>query len=347
MNGLRRFFTGKADRRAAERRDRILSVRLTAALLAALLLSAAASLCLGQIRLSPLQVLGILLNGETDSVAGRIVLYSRLPRLLGCLLAGAALSVSGAVIQTVLNNPLAAPNVIGVNAGAGFAVTLCGALFPGSFAWIPAAAFLGALLGVLAVLLIGERSGASRLTLVLAGVAVSAIFSGAIELVVTFVPDALTAYGDFRIGGFSGVTLRRLGPAAVGAAAGLAAVAALIPQLNVLTLGTETAQSLGLHVKIVRLTMLAAAAALAGSAVSVAGLLGFVGLIVPHAVRRFTHGDCGCLVLYSVLGGAAFVMICDLLARTLLLPWELPAGVVLSFAGGPFFLWLVLRGKRR
>ena len=332
------------------RRQRNKSGRLALALAAAAVLAAAMSRCLGPVPLSPGEVGAALFGGERATVAARIVLYARLPRTLGCLLAGAALAVSGAVIQTVLDNPLAAPNVLGENTGAGLAVTLWGALCPGLYALAPAAAFLGALGGVLLVLLIGERTGASRLTLVLAGVAVSAVFAGAVDLVVTLVPDALNAYADFRIGGFSGVTLRRVGPAALAVAVALPTVLIMTPQMDVLALGPETARSLGLRVKPVRVALLAAAAALAGAAVAVAGLLGFVGLIVPHAVRRFTGGTALPLTLCSALGGAAFVTVCDLLARTVFAPYELPVGVVLSFVGGPFFLWLILRqrgGRRR
>lgn len=323
--------------------------RITAALCGVVLLSAVLSLCLGPVPVPLPQVVSALLGQETGTVAARIVLYSRLPRTLGCLLAGSALAVAGAVIQNVLDNPLAAPNVIGVNTGAGLAVTALCALVPGAAALTPVAAFLGALAGVLLVLLIGERTGAARLTLVLAGIAVSAVFAGAVDLIVTLVPDALSAYAGFRIGGFSGVTMARVAPAAAAVAVGMAAVFFLVPQMEVLSLGADTARSLGLRVRPVRILLLTAAAALAGAAVSVAGLLGFVGLIVPHGARKAAGGGVLPLVGFSALGGGAFVTLCDLLARTLFAPYELPVGVVLSFLGGPFFLWLILRqrGGRR
>lgn len=326
-------------------------VGLLPALIAAVIVAAAMSLCLGSVRLPLSEVLSALAGRNAGSVAGRIVLYTRLPRTLGCLLSGAALAVSGAVIQTVLQNPLAAPNVIGVNAGAGFAVTLCSAIAPVlSAAFLPLAAFAGALFGVLLVLLIGERTGASRLTLILSGVAVSAVFTGAVELVVTLVPDALGAYTDFRIGGFSGVTMRRVGFAAILFAPAILAVFSLSDAMDVLALGEETARSLGMRTRPVRIGLLTGAAALAGAAVSIAGLLGFVGLIVPHAVRKYAQGSGRRLLLLSALGGAALVAACDLLARLAFAPYELPVGVLLSFVGGPFFLCVILRqrgGRRR
>lgn len=320
-------------------------VRISAALFAAVLVAAAMSICLGPVTLPLSQIGPVLLRQDTESVAARIVLFSRLPRTWGTLLAGAALAVSGAVIQSVLENPLAAPNVIGVNTGAGLAVAVCCAIVPGALWLTPVAAFVGALAGVLLVLLIGERTGASRLTLVLAGIAVSAVFSGAVDLILTFVPEALSAYSDFRIGGFSGITMRKVAPAAAVIGAAFVTALSLSPQMEVLALGAETAHSLGLRVRPVRVALLCAAAALAGAAVSMAGLLGFVGLIVPHAARKAAGGESLPLLVYSALGGAAFVTLCDLLARTVFAPYELPVGVVLSFLGGPFFLWLILWQK--
>jgi len=275
----------------------------------------------------------------------QILLYSRLPRTCGCLLAGAALAVSGAVIQAVLQNPLAAPSVIGVNTGAGFFAALCTAVFPGYAALTPAASFLGALLGALAVLLIAERAGAARITLVLAGVAVSSVFSAGIDAAVTLLPDALAGYADFRVGGLANVPLSRIVPAAWIILAAFLAVLLLAPELDVLTLGTEVARSLGLPVKRLRVVLLALAAALAGAAVSFCGLLGFVGLIVPHMVRRLAPEGSRALAVLCALGGAAALTACDLLSRLLFYPYELPVGIVLSLLGGPFFIWLLLRQR--
>ena len=298
---------------------------------------AVASLGLGAVAVAPTEVLRALLSGQSDGVAAQIVLYARLPRTLAGLLAGAALAVAGVLIQTVLANPLAAPHILGVNAGAGLAVTVCCALAPG-LAMQPLAAFGGAMAGVLLVLLFAESTGASRITLVLAGVAISNLFSAGIDAVTTLYPDALLGYADFRMGGLAGVTLARLVPAA----------AMILPGLA-LALGPETAQSLGLAVRPTRLALLALAAALAGAAVSVCGLVGFVGLLVPHAVRAVLGEDSRPLLAGSALGGAALLTGCDLLARTAAAPFELPVGTVMSFVGGPFFLWLLIRqrGGRR
>ena len=272
-------------------------------------LAAALSLAAGPVVLSPGELWAALI-GRSCGTAGTILLHIRLPRTCACLLAGAALAVSGAIIQSVLANPLAAPNIIGVNAGAGLMVALACALAPTALALTPVLAFLGAMAGVLLVLAIARRTGASRLTVALAGVAVSSVFNAGIDAVVTFVPDTLNSYADLRVRSLATLTLARVLPA------GALIVIALILALT-----------------------------LAGAAVSFAGLLGFVGLIVPHMARRFVGEDSRPLLMASALGGAALLTGCDLLSRLLFAPYELPVGVVLSLGGGPFFLWLLLKQR--
>lgn len=309
------------------------------------LLAAVLSLWIGSVPLSPGEVLAALVRGDAVSTAGRIVFYSRLPRTCAAMLAGAALAVSGAVIQTVLDNPLASPSVIGVNSGAGFAVALVCAASPLAQRYTSLVAFCGALVTVLLIAGLSRRAGASRMTVVLAGIAVSALWNAGIDGVITLAPDALNGISDFRIGGFTGVTMAQLAPAAVLILLGLGAALSLSQQIDVLALGGDTAQSLGLPVRTVRFILLTLAAALAGAAVSFCGLIGFVGLIVPHAVRRLFPGNSFSLLAASALGGACFVTVCDLLARVLFAPFELPVGIVLAFAGAPFFLWLLFRRK--
>lgn len=308
----------------------------------AVLAAAALSLCLGPVALTPAQLWqGLWGRGE----GAAILAYARLPRTAGCLLAGAALAVSGGVIQTVLANPLAAPSTIGVNSGAGLGVALCCALAPGALAAVPLAAFLGAFGGVLVILLLAERAGASRITLVLAGVALSSVFSAGVDAVVTLYPDALIGYSDFRIGGLANLHLGKLLAAGAVILAGVLLALLLAGEMDLLALGSDTARSLGLRVRPVRLALLALAAALAGAAVSFAGLLGFVGLIVPHMVRRLLGGGSLRLVAGCALCGAALLTACDLVARLAFAPFELPVGVVLSLAGGPFFLWLLFQKR--
>ncbi len=318
---------------------------LIALLAALLLLSGVANLAFGAVPIPPGEVIAALL-GRGSGTTASIVLYARLPRLCGCLLAGAALACSGVIIQGVLNNPLAAPNIIGVNSGAGLATAICCALAPGAVRIAPIAAFLGALTGVMLVLFISEQAGAARITLVLAGVAMSSMFSAGIDAVVTFVPDALSGYTDFRVGGVKNLSMARLAPAFWVILIALAIALSLSNELDLLLLGRETARSLGLPAKRLRLVLLMVAAALAGAAVSFAGLLGFVGLLAPHMMRRLVGEDSLPLLLSSALGGGLLLTACDLASRLIFAPFELPLGVVLSLTGGPFFIWLLLKQRR-
>ena len=305
------------------------------------LLAAGASLFLGAAELP----LWELLSG-TGTTAGRIFLFVRLPRTAGCLLAGAALSTAGCVIQNVLANPLASPNIIGVNAGAGLAVTVCCALGILSGWAVAAAAFGGAFLAVLAVSAAAGAVGGSRTTVVLAGVAVNATLGAISDTVTNLVPDAGVLSSDFRVGGFGSVVPARLVPAGILIVLALGAVCLLHNELEILSLGDDTARSLGLHAKRMRWVFLALAAVLCGAAVSFAGLLGFVGLIVPHAVRRFAGTRCREILPLCAAWGAAFVTVCDLGARMAFRPKELPVGILLSALGGPFFLYILSKRRR-
>lgn len=306
----------------------------------ALLAAAVASLCLGAAPIGPGQLVEAILSGPVTT-AGRIFWYVRLPRTAACLLAGAALSGAGCVIQNVLANPLASPNIIGVNAGAGLAVTVCCAFGILSGWTLAAAAFGGAFLAVLAVSAAARAVGASRTTVILAGVAVNATLGAISDTVTNLVPDAGMLSGDFRVGGFGSVVPARLIPAGILIVLALTAVCLLHNELEILSLGDDAARSLGLNAQRMRTVFLALAAVLCGAAVSFAGLLGFVGLIVPHAVRRFAGTRCRALLPLCALWGGAFVTVCDILARLAFRPKELPVGILLSALGGPFFLYIL------
>jgi iron complex transport system permease protein len=274
-----------------------------------------------------------------------IFLLIRLPRTVGCLLSGAALAAAGCVIQGVLSNPLASPGIIGVNAGAGLAVTVCCALGAVSGWTIAGASFLGGLGAVVLVALCAEKAGASRTTVILGGVAVNTFLGGLRDAVTNLFPDSGVLSSDFRVGGFSAVAHTRLIPAGILIIAALGLLLTLRSELDVMTLGEETAQGLGLNVKRMRLVFLTLSALLTGASVSYAGLLGFVGLMVPHMVRKAAGTAARHLLPLCMLFGAAFVTVCDILARVLFAPYELPVGIFLSVLGGPFFLWLLYKRK--
>ena len=310
-----------------------------------LVLSAVLNICLGASGVSLGALWRALLEGPGTSKAARILWYVRLPRTAASLLAGAGLAVSGAVIQKVLANNLASPGIIGINAGAGLAVAACCAF--GTYAvWaVAGASFLGAMAATFLVVIVARKSNASRTTVVLGGVAVTACLNAVTETIITMVPDAALASVDFRVGGFSSVNQTRLLPAAILILAGIAVVCTLTNELDVLSLGDDTAHALGLRVARMRNVMLTLAALLAGASVSFAGVLGFVGLIVPHMARRIIGNDSGRLIPFCALLGGGFVTICDLASRLIFAPYELPAGILMSFLGGPFFIWLLLKRK--
>ncbi len=283
------------------------------------------------------------LSGCSDTAAQRILLYVRFPRVIGTLLAGAALSVSGRIIQCVLGNPLASPNIIGVNAGAGFFTVLCIALFPYNTMLLPLAAFIGAFAAVLAVYFIARKTGASRITLVLAGIAVGALLNAGTDTVTSFMPNSVPGITAYKIGGLAGVTFDKLTPAWIVILVGLCAALLLSRDLDVLSLGNITARSLGMNVNAIRFVMLTTAAALAGAAVSFCGLIGFVGLIVPHSAVKLTGTENRAALPVCALLGAAFLTVCDLVSRVLFAPFEIPLGIVVSYIGVPFFIYLILR----
>lgn len=304
-----------------------------------------ASLVLGAAGLSPAQVLQGLLEGPQSGVAGTIVWYARLPRTVATMLCGCALAVSGCVIQAVLGNHLASPGIIGINAGAGLAVTLlCAAEVISGWA-IAAGSFLGALCAAFLVTLTAQRTGASRSTVILGGVAVNSFLGAISEAVTSLVPDAAALSADFRIGGFSALSLSRVGPAGILIALSLILIFTMHNELDLLTLGDETARGLGMQVKKVRSIALLLAAVLAGCSVALAGLLGFVGLIVPHIARFLVGSQSRHLLPTAAVLGAGLVTLCDLLGRLVAAPYELSAGIFMALIGGPFFIFLLFKGK--
>lgn len=308
-------------------------------------LSAVLGILLGSTPLSCAEILDAFHGGFHASAGGRIFAYVRLPRTLASLVCGAALAVSGAVIQGVLANRLASPSIIGVNAGAGLAVTLCAAL--GIFGgWqLSMAAFLGAFAAVMLVSFGAKRWGASRGTVILMGVAMNCLLGAISDTITTFVPEVAVMSTDFKVGDFSSVTYQTLLPALILVSIVILLLLTLHHELDVLTLGEETARGLGLNTGLMRPLFLLFAALLAGCAVSLAGLLSFVGLLVPHAVRRAAGSRSSDLLGLCALYGAGFVCLCDTAARTVFSPYEIPVGIIMAYLGAPFFLLILIRGK--
>lgn len=285
-------------------------------------------------------------NGGSRSV---IVAKLRLPRVLGALLSGIALPTRGLLLQSVTGNDLTSPNVMGINAGAGFAVMLCLCFAPGNSVVLPFGAFLGSLLATSLVMTISHTASVHRgkLTIILAGVSVGALFNSGISYLSQRYPDAVVSYVWFSNGGFSGVYLNDIALPAIIIIAGSMLAYSKASQLNLLILGDEMAHSLGVNVKKVRVLSLVTASAVCAASVTYAGLLGFVGLMVPHAARKIAGHDIKVVLPVSWLCGRILVIFSDLIGRVLFAPSEISAGIFLSAIGAPFFIYLLYARRGR
>ncbi|HEY7771251.1 iron ABC transporter permease [Longimicrobium sp.] len=321
----------------------VLRLALLAALCAGALLL---SVRLGAVRLGVREVLDAL-RGAGDPTTVAIVQRLRVPRSLLAALVGGALAASGAVFQALLRNPLAEPYVLGVSGGA--AVGAVAAIVFGvgaSSAGVGLAAFAGAAIAIVVVLRMAASVGPTLDTriLLLSGVVAGAFFNACILLVLTFADtESFRSALFWMMGSFSGATWREIGLLAVLAGPALAVLFALARPLNLLAVGEETAQYLGVRTERVKLAAYGTASLLTASAVAVSGVIGFVGLVIPHIVRMTWGGDHRFLIPASVLLGATFLVLADSLARTVAAPTELPIGVVTAFVGVPFFLWILRR----
>ena len=314
--------------------------------LTVLVLCACFSMCMGASGLSFVRINQVLHGEPLTAVEISILLHIRLPRILAACLCGAALAVSGLLLQSALGNALASPGTIGVNSGAGFAVVCSAALLPAlPFGKVPFA-FVGALVTALTIYAIAGKTGGSRIAIVLAGVAVSSLFSAGSDAIITLFPDSVADRTAFSIGGFGNITLSSVKMIAPFVAVGIIGSFLLAPYMNLLALGDEIASSLGINVKACRFIAIVLASLLAASAVSIAGLLGFIGLLAPHMVRMLSGHDARWQIPFSALGGAILLLLCDTIARTAFAPYELPVGIVLSFLGAPFFLYLLFNRKK-
>ncbi|GAA5502259.1 putative siderophore transport system permease protein YfhA [Deinococcus xinjiangensis] len=327
---------------------RALSLGLGLALLTALL--AVLALGLGAVQTPAAEVVQVLL-GRGDDLTRQLVLELRAPRIIVALLSGAMFAASGAMMQGIIRNPLASPDIIGVGAGAGLAATLFLLAWPAAPAGgLPFAALLGAWAGFGLVLLLAREGGKNQNTLhpvrlALVGVAVAAALGAVQQLVLVRAPDGLGSALSFLTGtvyGADSVRVARLWPWALV----LLPLALLCARtLDVLSLGEDLATSLGSRVGVSRLFGLAVAVALAGAAVTGAGILGFVGLLAPHLARLLVGAKHARLLPVSMLLGALLVLAADTLGRTLLPPLEVPAGILTTLVGAPYFLFLLRKTR--
>lgn len=273
----------------------------------------------------------------------QIIMNIRLPRTIIAALVGLNLSLSGAVLQAVMKNPLADPHIIGISSGAGLTGILVMLVFPGYEYLVTPAAFIGAMAAATCIYILAWKNGIRPVRIILAGVAVSAFLGAGISALMILHSDKVHGALMWMAGGLAARSWPHISIIWPYSVAGLIIVLLGAKHLNILQLGDELAKGLGLNVEATRIAMTAVAAMLAASAVSVAGLLGFVGLIVPHATRLIIGSDYRFLLPGAGLLGAAVVMFSDTFARTAFAPSELPVGIIMATLGAPFFLFLLRR----
>lgn len=299
----------------------------------------------GSAKLSPGEFFSALL-GQGKETSLLIVWNLRLRRVLAGLLAGVGLSVAGCLLQTVTGNVLASPNIIGINSGAGLAVILTLTLAPSAGYLLPAAAFVGAFAAALVILGVSGRMSGGRVAILLIGIAITTLLNAAISFLSLLDEGVLAQYNHFTVGSLKAVRLDELILPGLIIFVSFLAAMLLSRDLGLLCLGDSAAAALGIRVKALRLGALACAAASAAAVVSFAGLLGFVGLIVPHIARRLAGERPARMLPAAALTGAILVIFADLLGRVAAAPSELPVGILMALVGAPYFLFLLLRRDR-
>lgn len=308
----------------------------------ALVVVALASLMIGQVSFSVSEAIsGIFVND--DSLARRIVWDIRLPRVLLGIIVGMCLGAAGAILQGVMQNPLADPGVIGVTSGAGVMAVLIMVIFPGFILLLPLGAFLGAFMASMLVYTLSWKGGTSPTRIILVGVAINAICGAATSMMMILYSDRVQSVLPWLAGGITGAGWAQFRMIIIYAGIALGICLYAIRHIRVMRLGDEMAKLLGHNVERSRLFLIILSTLLAGIAVSVAGLVGFVGLVVPHILRLIIGGDYRYLLPASALGGGLLVVFADTVARSVFNPIEVPVGILLAFLGGPYFLYLIHR----
>ncbi|MFJ5771990.1 FecCD family ABC transporter permease [Psychrobacillus sp. NPDC093180] len=309
-----------------------------------LMVACIASLMIGQVSFS----LSDLWNGifhTEESLARRIVWDLRFPRVLIGMIVGMCLATSGAILQGVMRNPLADPGIIGVSSGAGLTATTIMIVYPAYILLLPLAAFLGAFITALIIYVLSWKGGTSPIRIILVGVAINAVIGAMMSGLMLIYSDRVQSVLPWLAGGIMGVGWVQFEMIVYYAIGALVLAVFAIKHIRILRLGDEVAKLLGHNVERSRFFLIILSTLLAGIAVSVSGLIGFVGLVVPHIFRIMLGGDYRYLLPTSALGGGLLVVVADTIARSAFNPIELPVGILLSFLGGPFFLYLIQRRR--
>ncbi len=310
---------------------------------------------LGSARISFTDVVKIIIHPIASQIEGiketsRTIIWKiRLPRIMLTIITGMGLGVSGAVFQGIFRNPMANPYILGISSGAAFGVTLGMVMglqitFLGMTA-IPISAFTGAIIASILVFLI-SGGGRDILPLLLSGIAMGFFLSALMSLLMYFNRSQLENIIYWTMGSFNAANWKKVVITTPVILTGNVFLILFSRDLNLMVMGEDSAKSLGLSVKRSRLIFLIVSTIITASAVAVSGVIGFVGLIVPHAIRIITGPDHRSLIPYSMLGGAILLLVADTIARTIIAPTEIPVGIVTSLLGAPFFLFLLNRMRQ-
>lgn len=307
-------------------------ILFTAAAMAACLFSISTGAVMVPLR----DIVNSILQYDLSGMHRDIIWNIRLPRTLVAMVVGANLAVSGALLQGVMRNQLADPHIIGVSSGAGLFGIFLLVVVPQYDYLLTPAAFVGATLAAFIIYLLAWKDGVSPLRIVLAGVAVSAFLGAGISAMLTFYSDRVHGALIFMVGGLAAKSWPDLAIILPYSIIGLGLAMMFSKQMNIMMLGDVNARNLGTRVELSRLLITATATLLAASAVSIAGLLGFVGLVIPHIAKLLVGSDYRMLIPSSALLGAAVLTFCDTLARIMFSPIELPVGIIMGAIGAPF-----------
>ncbi len=324
-------------------------IGIIVAAFAALLFVSILSIGMGTADASFQVIIGAITGQVSEDGNYHIIQNIRMPRIVTGVLVGMNLAVSGVLLQGVLRNPMASPNIIGVNAGAGLAAISIMALFPQSIQLIAPASFIGALLASLLIYFLAAKIGqkSSTVHIVLAGMAVSALLNAVTNGIMMINSDVLDVTFSWTLGSLSGRSWSAVNMTLPYSLVGLVIAVFISPKLNLFELGDEIASSMGLRIGLYRVVIIMVASLLAGSAVAAAGTIGFVGLIAPHIGRLMIGSDHRFLVPLSALLGGILLVFSDTLARTMFQPVELSVGIVTAVLGAPFFLYLLKNMRRK
>jgi iron complex transport system permease protein len=323
---------------------------------AALAVACILAVGIGAVAVPPLSVLRVLLRllgvgPEPTAQQTAIVLHIRLPRVIAAVLVGGTLAVCGAVMQGLFRNPMASPEILGISSGSSLGAVIAvstGLVARGGF-FLPLLAIAGALSAAALISSLSSRRGhTSLLFVVLAGLAVSSLFNGIVSAVLLFSNNyEVSQFIFWTMGALEGRMWRHIVLALPALGPALIVLFVHLRELNLFAQGEDQAHALGMNVEVTKRVLLAASAIATAMAISVGGPVGFIGLLVPHFFRLLLGPDHRGLLPASVLGGALFLVLCDLAGRVVLAPLEIRVGIITSLVGSPYFLFLIVRSQRR